>query len=460
MTVNVRFAPSPTGKIHIGNVRTATLNWLFARAHGGTFLLRLDDTDQERSTVAFADGIKRDVTWLGFPWQKEARQSDRFARYAEVAETLKASGRLYRCYETEDELEKRRQRLRLRGLPPVYDRASLALTAADHAAFAAQGTKPYWRFLTQPDAGATTGAAAALDPVTWPVTWDDTIRGTQTVELSAVSDPVLVRADGTPTYTFASVVDDVDFAITHIIRGEDHVTNTGVQIRLFEALGGPVPIFAHHALLVDGEGKPLSKRLDALSVDAFRTQGFEPETIVTLAGLIGTHNAVTPVPDIDELAARATLASVTRAPARFAVEDMAKLNGEILALRPYPAVAARLDNRQIGGGAVFWEAIRTNITKFDDVVGWWAVVQGTGPKLERTPEDRAFLATAASLLPSGPFDTATWGLWTEAIKAKTGAKGKALFMPLRRALTGQDSGPEMKTVLALMDPNTVIERLN
>ncbi|MFM2422092.1 MAG: hypothetical protein RL291_622 [Pseudomonadota bacterium] len=452
--VTVRFAPSPTGKIHIGNVRTATLNWLFARAHSGTFILRLDDTDRERSTEAFAEGIRRDVTWLGLNWQREERQSARFGRYAEVAEKLKASGRLYRCYETEDELEKRRQRLRLRGLPPVYDRAALALTDAEHKAFADDGIKPYWRFLTKPGAGMTQGTATP-DPVLWP----DAIRGDQTVELSAVSDPVLVRADGTPTYTFASVVDDADMGVTHIIRGEDHVTNTGVQIRLFEAIGAIVPTFAHHALLVDAEGKPLSKRLDALSVEAFRTDGFEPKAVVALAALIGTQHAVTPEIDADVLARRVTLDSITRAPARFGLEDLQKLNAETLALLPFEAVESRIKALGIAPDAQFWSAVRSNISKLDDVKTWWEVVSGKAPRLDRPTDEQQFLAQAAALLPAEPFTEATWGAWTDALKAKTGAKGKALFMPLRKALTGRETGPEMKVVLSLMARKTVIDRL-
>ncbi len=289
MSPIVRFAPSPTGRLHIGNVRTALLNWLFARKHGGRFILRLDDTDQERSTEAFADAIRTDMAWLGLGWDDTFRQSDRTARYQEVAAQLKAAGRLYPCYETEDELDRKRKRQAARGLPPLYDRAALKLTADERAKLEASGIKPHWRFRL-----ANTEAHAPDKIVPTLVHWNDLVRGDTAVDVGSLSDPVLMRGDGTFLYTFTSVVDDIDTGITHVVRGEDHVTNTGVQIQLFEALGGPLPAFAHFSLLVDKDGSALSKRLGSLSVDGLRAAGLEAMAVNSHAALIGTSDAIAP----------------------------------------------------------------------------------------------------------------------------------------------------------------------
>ena len=442
MTVAVRFAPSPTGRLHVGNIRPAVLNYLFAKANGGTFLLRLDDTDRERSTQAFADGIKADLTWLGFQWDSFARQSDRTARYGEAAAQLRTSGRLYACYETADDLDRKRKRQLARGLPPIYDRAGLKLTAAEHAQMAADGHKPHWRFRLN-----NTEGAESLVPAPTMVSWNDLIRGDQMVDVGSLSDPVLIREDGTALYTFTSVVDDIDFAITHIIRGEDHVTNSGVQVQLFEALGAEPPAMAHHSLLIGADGQALSKRLDSLSIAGLREAGLEPMAVLSHAALIGTSDAIEPHPNFASLLTGFSLAKISTAPARFDLDELKGFNARLLHKLPFAAVADRLAAAQIGGGEAFWTVARANINVFGDVARWWAVVSGG---ITPVIADAAFTARAAELLPPSPWSEATWAEWTDALKAATGAKGKALFHPLRLALTGQDSGPDMKSLLPMI----------
>jgi glutamyl-tRNA synthetase len=451
LTVIVRFAPSPTGRIHIGNVRTALLNWLFARKHNGHLILRLDDTDTARSTEAFAQGIQTDLLWLGLTWDSSFRQSDRSARYAEAADQLKGSGRLYPCYETEDELDRRRKRQQARNLPPLYDRGALRVTAAERAVLEADGQKPHWRFRlanTRPDAPDTI--------VPTPVVWEDLVRDTQTVDASSLSDPVLVRADGSFLYTFTSVIDDIDSRITHIIRGEDHVTNTGVQIQLFEAMGAAVPMFAHFSLLVDKDGSALSKRLGSLSVDSLRTDGLEPMAINSHAALIGTSNAIAPHLSLDQLLASFDLGKLSRSPSRFDTDELQMLNGKLLHLLPYADVQARLHILNADGGEAFWHAVRSNLARLHDATAWLRVID---TPLAPVIEDAAFAATAAALLPPAPWSEATWVEWTAAIKTTTGAKGRALFHPLRMALTGRDTGPEMKALLPLIGRERAVARL-
>ncbi len=439
---SVRFAPSPTGRLHIGNVRTAVLNFLFARKTGGSFLLRLDDTDRERSTEAFAQGIRDDLAWLGLDWDREERQSARLARYAEAAEALKRSGRLYPCYETEEELDRKRKRQRAAGRPPVYDRAALRLSSAERSRLEDEGRRPHWRFRL-----ANTASETELAPLPTLVGWNDLIRGDQTVDVGSLSDPVLIRADGTPLYTFTSVVDDIDFAITHIIRGEDHVTNTGVQIGLFEALGAVPPAFAHHSLLVGADGQALSKRLGALSVESFRAEGLEPMAVVSHAALVGTSDAIEPHARLEELVSLFDLSKISTAPGRFDVEDLKTLNAKLLHKLPYEAVAGRLEVLGVTGGAPFWDAVRGNLALFADVGRWWRVVAG---EIEPVLENADLTAKAAELLPAEPWDHETWGRWTAAITAATGTKGRALFHPLRLALTGAEAGPELKALLPLI----------
>jgi glutamyl-tRNA synthetase len=436
----VRFAPSPTGLLHIGNARTALLNALFARREGGTFVLRLDDTDLERSRPEFAIAIEEDLAWLGVPPDAVVRQSDRFAAYAAAAERLKGVGRLYAAYETPEELEFRRKRQLARGLPPVYDRAALKLTDEERAKLEAESRRPHWRFL--------------LDHRT--VEWRDLVRGASHVDCASLSDPVLVRADGTYLYTLPSVVDDIELAITHVIRGEDHVTNTAVQIQILEALGAPVPAFAHHNLLTTASGEGLSKRLGHLSLKGLREAGLEPQAVASLAVLVGSAEAVRPVKDLDELARLVDFAHISRAPAKFDEAELAHLNARLVHELGYDEVKERLATLGIGGGEAFWLAVRTNLAKMTDAVEWWSVVQGPIVPVIAEP---AVVNAAAETLPPTPWDGSTLKRWTEAVKAATGAKGKALFMPLRLALTGRDHGPELAPLLPLIGRERAGRRL-
>ncbi|MBB6307724.1 glutamate--tRNA ligase [Xanthobacter tagetidis] len=438
----LRFAPSPTGLLHVGNARTALLNALIARRRGGTFILRLDDTDAARSRAEFADAIAADLDWLGIPPDIRVRQSDRLGLYAEAAERLKAAGRLYPCYESEEELDLKRKLQRARGLPPVYDRAALRLTEAERSRFAAEGRAPHWRFLL-----------AHRD-----VAWDDGVRGPQRVDTASLSDPVLVRADGSFLYTLPSVVDDIALGVTQVVRGEDHVTNTAVQIEIIEALGGTPPLFAHHNLLTLPSGEGLSKRLGHLSLSALRADGIEPLALAAAAVLVGTAHAVQPVASLDELAAVVDLASISRAPARFDPQELAGLTARTLHAMPFAAARARLLAQGIEGGEAFWLAVRGNLARFEDAAHWWRVCRQPLANAA-APEDAAFLADAAALLPPEPWGEATYGAWIAALKAASGRSGKALFQPLRRALTGADKGPELAGLLPLMGRARVDLRL-
>jgi glutamyl-tRNA synthetase len=442
MKPTVRFAPSPTGRLHIGNIRTAVLNFLLAKKAGGTFILRLDDTDRERSTEDFAEGIRTDLAWLGFSWQREERQSGRFARYAEVAEALKAQGHLYACYESEDELDRKRKRQLGRSLPPIYDRTGLKLTDAERSALEAEGRRPHWRFRLP-----NTSAESGEKPLPTLISWNDLIRGDQTVDLGSLSDPVLIREDGTPLYTFTSVVDDVDFAVTHIVRGEDHVTNTGVQLAIFDALGAAPPAFGHHSLLIGADGHALSKRLGTLSVETFRAEGLEPMAVLSHAALVGTSDAIEPHASVDELADLFDLGKISTAPGRFDPDELRGLNAKLLHKTDYAAVADRLAALGITGGAPFWEAVRGNVTLLSDARDWWAVAAG---EIDPVIENSDLTAKAADLLPPEPWDGATWGALTAAVSKEAGVKGRALFHPLRLALTGREAGPELKALLPLM----------
>jgi glutamyl-tRNA synthetase len=436
----VRFAPSPTGLIHIGNARTALLNALFARRERGMFVLRLDDTDLERSKPEFAAAIEEDLAWLGTPPDVMVRQSDRFALYAAAAERLKGIGRLYAAYETPEELEFRRKRQLARGLPPVYDRAALKLTGEEKAKLETEGRRPHWRF--------------RLDHRM--VEWRDLVRGPSHVDCASLSDPVLVRADGTYLYTLPSVVDDIDLEITHVIRGEDHVTNTAVQIQIFEALGGAAPTFAHHNLLTTASGEGLSKRLGHLSLKGLREAGLEPQAVASLAVLVGSAEAVRPVKDMNELARLIDFAHISRAPAKFDEAELEHLNARLVHELAYDEVKDRLAALGIGGGEAFWLAVRTNLTKVSDAAEWWSVVEGP---IEPVIAEPAVVSAAAKTLPPAPWDGSTWKGWTETVKAATGAKGKALFMPLRLALTGRDHGPELAPLLPLIGPERARRRL-
>lgn len=438
----LRFAPSPTGLIHVGNARTALLNALLARRGGGTFILRFDDTDSARSRAEYAEAIVEDLAWLGIPPDATFRQSERLALYEAAAEGLKAAGLLYPAYETEDELERKRGIQRARGLPPVYDRAALKLSDEDRQKLEAEGRVPHWRFRLAHKV----------------VSWDDGVRGPQQVDTSNLSDPVLVRADGSFLYTLPSVVDDLDMGITEVVRGEDHVTNTAVQIEIAEALGGVAPRFSHHNLLTLPNGEGLSKRLGHLSLRALREEGQEALAVAATAVLVGTSQALRPVESLDELAGLVELSAISRAPARFDPEDVAGLTARTLHGLPFAAVAERLAVQGVGGGAAFWMAVRGNLTRFDDAAQWWAVCATPGMSAA-LPEDAEFCSAAAESLPPEPWDETTYAAWIAEVKARTGRKGKGLFHPLRLALTGRDSGPELASLLPLMGHARVAGRL-
>lgn len=438
----VRYAPSPTGRLHLGNARPMLLNWLFARARSGLYILRLDDTDRARSTEAFATAIVEDLDWLGVTPDLTVRQSDRTALYDAARDRLIAAGRLYPAYETEDELDRRRARARALGRPPIYDRAALNLTTEQKAAYQAEGRKPHWRF--------------RLDGK--PVQFDDLIKGPQTVNTASMSDPVLVRADGSYLYTLPSVIDDIDLGITHVIRGEDHVSNTGTQIEIFEALGGDIPLFAHHNLLTGAEGEGLSKRLGSLSLADLRDAGFEPIAVALMAVLTGTSLPVEPYPDLAAVAAALSLSMISHGPARFDPAELETLNARILHGMDYETARPRLEALGLADPAL-WTVFRENLRKFSDIVDLAAILR-TPPAAAAAPDDGDFLALAAELLPPEPWDETTWQHWTEALKQQSGRKGKQLFLPLRLALTGRHDGPELRSLLPLLGRKACLARLS
>lgn len=439
MNAVTRFAPSPTGRLHVGNIRTALHNWMWARKQGGRFLLRIDDTDRERSREEHVASIRDDLAWLGLLPDGEARQSERFDLYERRFAELAAAGRIYPAYETQQELDLKRKILLGRGLPPIYDRAALALTADDRTRLEAEGVRPHWRF--------------KLDHST-PIEWHDLIRGTQRFDPAAMSDPVVRRADGSWLYLLPSVIDDIDLAITHVVRGEDHVSNTAAQLQMFDALGAAPPAFAHEALLTGAEGK-LSKRLGSLGVDHFREMGIEPSAIVALLARLGTSDPVEPLADPAPLIASFDFARFGRAPARFDEDELAQLNARIIHQLDYAAVASRLPADMSEAG---WLAIRPNLTTLAEAAEWWQVVEGPVTAAS-DPEDAEFLATAAQAAAAIDWSADPWHALTGALKERTGRKGRALFLPLRRALTGRDHGPDMAALLPLIGRDRAIERL-
>lgn len=438
--MKLRFAPSPTGLLHVGNARAALVNWLFARQRGGTVLLRLDDTDLERSKAEYALALEEDLRWLGLDWDESFRQSDRLPLYAAAAEKLKASGHLYPCFESEEELRfKREQRLK-QGKPPIYDRGALKMTEEQLARALANGKQPYWRFKLsgrQPE-------------------WQDGVLGRRAVKLSSLSDPVLVREDGSPLYTFTSVVDDLESGVTHIIRGEDHVTNTGVQLDIWAALGGdPAALsFAHLPLLTDADGGPLSKRLGSLSLRQLRKDGIEPAALAGYLAALGTSHD--PAPGMPAaLVAGFDLTAISKSAARFDVQQLLALNRKHLHAASFESVRAQLPE---SADEAFWLAIRENLDLLGEARGWFEVVRGTVVPPPQ-PAEVEFLRAALAALPAEPWDATTWGSWTGALKETTGRKGKALFLPLRLALTGEEHGPDLKTLLPLIGREKAEARL-
>ncbi|MES2294175.1 MAG: glutamate--tRNA ligase [Pseudomonadota bacterium] len=438
MEIIVRVAPSPTGYLHVGNARAALLNYLFALHAGGKFMLRIDDTDDTRSKPEYEAAILEDLAWLGLEHQIFARQSDRVENYRVAAERLKTAGRLYPCYETAAELDRRRKRQMAAGKPPVYDRAALALTSEQRDAFEAEGRKPHWRFKLSHDK----------------VRWNDLIRGPVEIDTATLSDPVLIREDGRFLYTLPSVVDDAEFAVSHILRGEDHVTNSAPQIEIFEALGAAVPRFAHFALFVAAGGEVLSKREGSLSLRALREDGIEALALNAYLAHIGTSDSIEPALNLRALADGFAFEKMGRALAHFDMAELTALNAKTLHAMPYEIVAPRLT--ALGVNQAVWEAVKPNVTRLNDAAELLRLV--TGPV---TPviEDAAFAARALAVLPSEPWDEGSWGIWTKAVAAETGAKGRALFHPLRLALTGLEHGPELKKLLPLIGRNKTVARL-
>ena len=440
MSVVTRFAPAPSGRLHVGNIRTALHNWLWARRKGGRFILRLDDTDRERSSEAFAEAIREDLAWLGLSADEEHRQSARFERYEAALERLREAGRVYPAYETAQELELKRKVQLGRGKPPVYDRGALELTDADRAQLEAEGRRPHWRFRLDHEAR---------------IEWDDLIRGRQHFDPHLLSDPVVRREDGSWLYMLPSAVDDIELGVTHVVRGEDHVANTALQLQMFDALGAARPSFAHEALLVGSEGK-LSKRLGSLGVDALREQGIEPIALLAKLARIGTSLPVEPVSGPEPLIEAFDFATFGRAPARFDLEELTGLNAKVVHQMPWTAVAERLPADM---GEKDWMALRPNLATVADAAAWWDILHG---RIEAAPaeEDREFLNAAAAAAGEVDWMEDPWRQLVGRLKAETGRGGKALFHPLRRALTGRDSGPEMAVLLPLIGRQEAVRRLS
>lgn len=432
--IKVRFAPSPTGAMHIGNTRTALFNWLLAKKLGGEFILRIDDTDLLRSKKEYEDIIRDVLTWLGLTWSDEKRQTARIVRHQEVAEQLKKEGRIYACYETPEELEFMRKRLMNKGLPPIYDRSALKLTKEQIAAYEKEGRKPHYRFKLLPGE----------------IKWNDMIRGETVYDAEKLSDPIIIREDGSFLYHLPSVIDDFDFGITHIVRGEDHVTNTASQIQMFEAIGGKVPVFAHLPLLTGKEGK-LSKRLGSLGVTELRAEGIEAMSICSFLAKLGTSEAIEPFDNLEELAKSLDFSKMGRAQPKFDEEELKHFNTKVVRSLPYAKVKDRVNVSE-----EFWNEMRSNLNVVADIAIWDEICHK-----EITPiiEDKDLLDTAAELLPAEPWGEDTYSALVEVLKAKTGKKGKELFHPLRKALTALENGPELKILLPILGREKTLKRL-
>lgn len=444
MTVKARFAPSPTGYLHVGNARTAIITWLFARANNGHFMLRIDDTDVERSKDIYEQAIMDGLTWMGLNWDSKANQKDRNARYAEVIEKLKSDGRIYACYETAEELGLKRKTQLSRGIPPTYDRAGLKLTPELIAKYKGEGRTPHWRFKL----------------LHTPIEWNDLIRGPVAFKGEDLSDPVVLREDGTPLYHLCSVIDDVDFEITHVVRGEDHVSNTATHIQMFEAICGKSPEFAHLALISDAEGGKLSKRLGSLSIkDIKAEEGLEPMSVVSLMARLGTSDPIEAYGDIQPLIDSFDFSKFSRSTPKFDQEELLRLNAKILHDMPFDKAKDRLvemDLKDIDKS--FWNIVRPNLQKFNDIKDWWDMANS---KVETIidDEDKDYITQAANLLPPAPWDENTWSKWIDDVKQNSDRKGKMLFMPIRKALTGMEHGPEMNKILLLLGPEKTKKRL-
>lgn len=428
--------------MHVGNLRTALVTWLFARHHGGHYLLRIDDTDLERSKLEYEEEIESALVWMGLVWDEKARQRDRLDRYADIIARLKADGRLYPCYETPDELSLRRKALLTQGLPPVYDRGALSLSAVQKESYEKEGRKPHWRFRLE----------------TAPIVWHDLVRGDVQFDGALLSDPVLIREDGSPLYHLCSVIDDIDYDITHVVRGEDHVTNTASHIQMFQAIGAEPPRFAHLPLISDAEGGKLSKRLGAVGILALRDEeGLEPMAIASLLARLGTSDPIEACASLDPLIAGFDFGKFSRGSPKFDPDEMIRLNAKILHQTSFESVNVRLARMGMPElDADFWETIRPNVERLSDARDWWRVARGPVTPVIDDPD---FARAAAGLLPPAPWTHETWNVWIAAVKAATGRKGKDLFMPLRKALSGMDHGPDLGPILPLIGPEEARRRL-
>lgn len=441
MSPVVRFAPSPTGLMTVGNARAALLNWLFATAGGGRFILRIYDTDSGRSRTEFAEAIEADLRWLGLTWSEKVHQSDRLALYQDALASLKRSGRAYPCYETPEELEYKRRRQLARHLPPIYDRHALKLTAADRRTLEEAGRRPHWRFLLTPGT----------------LSWNDMIRGPVQFQAENLGDPIVVRSDGSFVYILPSIVDDVDMGVTHVVRGEDHVSNTPAQIQICQALGATPPTFAHLPLMTDIAGKKLSKRLESMALRSLAEEGCEPMAIATYLAGLGTGEPLVVHASLEDLARDFDLERYGRGTPKFDQAQLRALNDRLLHESPFAEVSARLTAMGLArADAAFWEAVRPNLSRLSEARHWHDVCFGA---IEPVVADPAFISEAARRLPEEPWDGDTWALWTTALKTATGRRGRELFLPLRLALTGSDHGPELRALLPLIGRDAALRRL-
>ena len=433
----VRFAPSPTGKLHIGNARIALFNYMLAKKNNGHFILRLDDTDTERSTDEFATGIINDLKWLGIEYDSTFKQSDRMNRYNEVLQQLKDMGRVYACYETAEELSLKRKSQISAGKPPVYDRASLNLSDSEKADKEAQGIKPHWRFLLNDET----------------MEWNDLSRGETRFEPQHLSDPVLVREDGRPLFTLTTIVDDIDEKITHIIRGDDHATNTAVQVQIFKALGNHMPQFGHLPLISGKDGDKMSKRLGTGAIETIRDNGIEAITLLSALSRLGTNISPDGTDSLEKLITEFNMNNYSRAMPKFDVDELDGLNAKFLHHMDFDDVKTKLPNAT----PEIWNAISGNINKLSEFDTVCEIITGD---VKPVINDSEFIKTALGLLPDGDITNDTWKSWTTAVKEATGKKGKELFLPLRLAITGQEHGAEMSVILPLIGRDKVIKRLS
>lgn len=441
MSVKVRFAPSPTGMLHVGNARTALITWLFTRSQNGHFMLRIDDTDQERSKKEYEEAIEEGLGWMGISWDSKTRQKDRSDLYEKKIEKLKQDGRLYPCYETPEELELKRKSQLSRKLPPIYDREALTLSPEKIQQYESEGRKPHWRFKLNHT----------------PVEWNDLVRGGIKFNGADLSDPVLIREDGSPLYHICSVIDDIEYDITHVIRGEDHVSNTATHIQMFEALGAHPPKFAHLPLLSDKEGGKLSKRIGSLSLKDLQNEGLEPMSVVSLMARLGSSEPIEAFKDTQTVIKNFDISKFSRGTPKFDPEELVRLNTKIIHDFSFEEAKPRLEKIGLNDmDEEFWNAIRPNLERISDSKEWWNVAKGPVTPIV---EDKEFIQSALSVLPETPWNENTWMQWTNAVKEKTERKGKQLFMPLRQAVTGMDHGPELAQLLLLIGPEKVKERL-